>query len=235
MKARGRQRLVTQKAYADMRNISPQAVNKMVRAGKIFKVGNKIDVHQADSARVAFARVGTLKAKPARGRKAEKRPKKTAKLAHRARTHAAPRRDPGHAPEPQLPTSERGSATESLTANRAVKEYWDARRARIDTEEREGKLLPVAAVLEAERRKNENIRNLFRQLPSTLAPIVKRLASEAEVRDYLQREIDFVLERLAKDPLGMQEISAAVMPSEPVLEPAMPIEIPPATQVEAQP
>jgi hypothetical protein len=102
----------------------------------------------------------------------------------------------------------RNSATRSLTAARAEREHYQAQMAKLDYEKASGSLLPRDQVLEAERRKNANIRAKFRQLARSLAPRVSRVASPAEVEHLLLSEIDLVLGQLAMNPLGKKSAAA---------------------------
>lgn len=193
---------MTQAEYAERKGVSPQYVNKLVKQGKIRKVGRFIDSKQADAAIKAFSRSGRVV--PAqRKRTAKARPSaKTSsrRSSHRSLpTHSAPELPP----TPSLPGRARGDATSSLTANRATREYYEALRAQHEYETSIGKLLPADQVIAAERMKNENISTLFRRMPSSIAPLVAMCTNKAEIEDLLRREIYSILEQLSRDPLGM--------------------------------
>ena len=154
--------LLTQKQYAERRGVSPQYINKLVGQGKIKRVGKKIDLRQADAAIKAWSRAGRVlparrsKPKPAR------------------RTAAAPI-EKHHDPQP------RDSATKSLTAARAERENYQAKLAKLEYEKAVGNLLPREDVLEAERRKNGNIRAGFRALARSMAETLSQATSPAEI------------------------------------------------------
>jgi hypothetical protein len=199
--ARTAQQLMTQKEYAELRGVTPQYINKLVKQGKIAKVGKLIDARQADAAIKVFQRAGrvimpTRRADKEKLVKAEK---------------------PRKAPTPRAP---RGSNPETATHWRIEKEKYAALNAKLDHERNMGLLLDRDQVLHAERIKNERIRAALRALPRSLAPVVSKCASAAEAETLLREELDRVLQRLAEDPLGMKEsaeaIPAAVAEPDPV-------------------
>jgi hypothetical protein len=233
-----RAKLVTQTEYAQMRNVTKQYINKLVGQGKILLVARKVDVRQADAAMKAYMRPGATHAKTHRSTAKGKTPAKSRTKAKARKVKAAPRRSreipthevPDDAPLPQLPGGARGDATSSLTANRATKEFYEAQVAKLDYELRVGELVKREDVLLAERRKNENIKNLFRQLPRSIAPLLDRLPGVAAKEDRLRLEIDALFERLARDPLGMAEeavtAAAVEIPEQPVApNPVPPVEV----------
>jgi len=198
-------RLMSQKAYATLKGVSPQYVNKLVSQGKIQRVGRLIDAHQANAVIKAFARPAA--AKPA---KPLPRKKTTAR-------NAPPRKAAG--------SRKAASASFNLTAARFQTEQYKGLKARLDFEVQSGKLLPRAEVLDLERRKNTNIRTMLRRLPRSLAPLLARADGPAEIETLLLAEIDLVLERLARNPLGMHDdappaVAEAELPA--VLPPAAP-------------
>jgi hypothetical protein len=232
-----RAKYMTQTQYAELRGVTKQYINKLVGQGKILLVARKIDVRQADAAMKAYMRPGATNAKTHRS-SSKAKPKAKA-----GKTKAAPRRTrtareipthvvPDDAPLPQLPGAARGDATSSLTANRATKEFYEAQTARLDYELRVGQTVKREDVLAAERRKNENIKNLFRQLPRSIAPLLDRLPGVAAKEDRLRMEIDALFERLARDPLGMAEQEAPAAAVEIPEQPVAPNPVPP---VEALP
>jgi hypothetical protein len=197
--------LMTQKAYAARVGVTPQYIGKLVAERKIVKVGKLIDSKQADQARKAWARAGrVLPAK--RSVKRESRPKGACKPAASETVVHQPR----------------NSATRSLTEARAQREHFGALTAELEYKRASGSLLPRDQVLEAERRKNTNIRTSFRRLARSLAPLLARAGSPAEAETILLSEIDLVLAQLARDPLGAHETAhEAVAPNpEPIAPPA---------------
>ena len=191
--------LMSQKAYAERKGVSPQYVNKLVGQGKILRVGRSIDSKQADQAIKAFARAGRVVA--GRGGK------------HTTRTR-----------RPAQPKAERGprhSATRSLTEARAVREHYQAELAKLDYLKTSGELLPKSDVLEAERRKNANLRASFRRIARSLAPELARAVTPADAEKILLGEIDVILEQLAKDPLGLRQESVEPAAAAEVVVPPM--------------
>jgi hypothetical protein len=189
--------LMTQKAYAALKGFTPQYVNKLVGQGKIALVGKKVDPKQADAAIKAHSRAGRIVMPKRKAGKKVKDTKPAKKREIRVRTEPQPK-----APKPD-------SATKSLTASRAQTEKYKALTAEREYELLVGKLLPKEQVLEAERRKNANIRSKFRRLARSLAPMLSRASSPAEVEQVMLQEIDLVLLQLSQDPLGMAEEALA--------------------------
>ena len=178
--------LMTQKAYAKRKGVSPQYVNKLVGQGKIKRVGRKIDSRQANAVIKAFQRPGRVP--PAK----------------RSRSKPAQPKAPGAAGA----LKPRPSATRNLTEARAEKEHYGALAAKLDYERAAGALLPRPEVLDLERRKNANIRTLLRRLPRSVAPLLARAGGPAEIEKLLLSEIDLILGQLAHNPLGMHDEAA---------------------------
>jgi hypothetical protein len=212
--------LMTQKAYADRKGVTPQYVNKLVSQGKIRLVGRKVDPKQADAVIKAYRRSGRVI--PAKRAKKKSVAKKTAKPAKQPRAERAM-----GAPEPSLPGTQRGDATSSLTANRATKEYYEAQQARLDYEKSVGKSLPAAEVLEAERKKNATLRMLLASLPRTLAHVLAMTVEPAECEAILSRALDQVREEFAADPLGLRAEAPPPMEA-PAVE--IPVPAPPTAE-----
>jgi hypothetical protein len=183
---------MTQKAYAAHKRVSPQYINKLVRQGKIVLVRRKVNVRQANAAIAAHRRPGRV-VKSANARK-EVRSKRSRSRAEKGNAAKLP------------------SATQNLTANRARYEAARAQTAELELARLTRNLLPAAEVLEAERRKNANLRARFRRLARSLAPLLHRATSPAEVEQALLGEIDLVLAELARDPLGIQGEQVIAMP-----------------------
>lgn len=188
--------LLTQAEYAKRKGVTPQYVNKLVSQGKIVLVGRKVNPKQADAAIRAGHRPGVARRKGRRALIARKGKSKSTQP--RA---AVPHRSKPAKPLMSLKSDAQLSATKSLTAMRTENEKYKALTAKLDYERLCGQLLPKAQVLEAERRKNMNIRGRFRKLASSLAVVVARTTSPAEVQKLLLEEIDLVLDQLSKDPL----------------------------------
>ena len=102
-----------------------------------------------------------------------------------------------------LAGSKKLSDTASLTRWRAMREEAQAKTAALELQKLTGELLPAGEVLEAERRKNANVRASFRRLARSMAPLLHRATSPAEVEQLLLAEIDLQLSELARDPLGL--------------------------------
>ncbi|MCU1285913.1 MAG: hypothetical protein JWO13_2263 [Acidobacteriales bacterium] len=208
--------LMTQKEYAAKKKVSAQYINKLVTQGKIALVGKKVESKQADAAIAATKRHGRL-IQPKRS--ASKASKKTAVRIRKEKAPKPPKVD---------------SATRKAAASRADREFWEAKTAQRKYEQMTGLLLPRDQVLEAERMKNSNIRSKLRALPRELALALSTATTPAEAEKLLLDEIDALLDRLAKDPLGMEEAARPVAPLEDIPEVGGPIVMPPASDVEAR-
>jgi hypothetical protein len=199
--------LVTQKEYARRRRCTPQYINKLVHTGKIVLVNGRVDVKKADAALQAWQRHG--RSKPG---------KSISAISHRS--PRASRAEPRRSAE-----KKQKSATRSLTEARAEREHYAALAAKLDYEKATGELLPRDQVLEAERRKNANIRTRFRRLARSLAPVLAQTSSPGEVERVLLEEIDYQLRELASDPLGLAvEVPVVQAPAEIIQPPAAPAE-----------
>jgi hypothetical protein len=169
--------LLTQKAYAKHRKVSPQYVNTLVRKRRIpVNRNGLINVKRADAILNATRRLGRIAPR------------------HRQRGQ-------GLAPG----STRRPSDTTTLTGWRAQTEEFKARQAKLEYEHSLKTLLPAAEVLEAERRKNSNIRASLRRVARDLAPEVKAVAASAsiaEIEALVLKQIDEALGELAADPLG---------------------------------
>jgi hypothetical protein len=188
--------LMTQKAYAKERGITAQYVSKLVGQGKIVLRNGLVDPVQADEARSPQ-------------RPSTSRPRHKGSNAHGGGRPPRQQRANGNADAGDAPV--RSSETASLTKARAMDAGFQASLRRLEYMERTKQLLPAAEVLEAERRKNANIRLRFRGLARVLAPLMARTGSAAECERLLLEEIDHHLEELARDPLasGIQAASPA--------------------------
>jgi hypothetical protein len=196
--------LVTQKEYARRRRCTPQYINKLVHTGKIVLVNGRVDVKKADAALQAWQRHGRSK------------PGKSISAIAKAKPHRSPK---------PAQTAKAKSATRSLTEARAEREHYAALAAKLDYEKATGELLPRDQVLEAERRKNANIRTRFRRLARSLAPVLAQTSSPGEVERVLLEEIDYQLRELASDPLGLAvEVPVVQAPAEIIQPPAAPAE-----------
>jgi DNA-binding Lrp family transcriptional regulator len=195
--------LLTQRAYAKRKRVTPQYINKLVQRGVIRKVGAKIDSKQADAA-IRNTSVSPERRRPAQNKKAA------------VRTRRVPKAEA----LPKATGIGRGTAGRSLTAARAEREHYQAQIAKLDYEKQIGNLLPREQILIAEQRKNANIRAQFRKLARSVAPLLSRVSDPAEVENLLREEIDVVLNQLARDPLALQDPTLDMPPPVAVLDAA---------------
>jgi hypothetical protein len=184
-------KLMTQKEFAEHIGKTPQYVNKLVNEGKIQLVrkdGKKlVDPKQAQAAMVAFSKVG----------KVVKSPKKKTAAKPKSPGPAKPRK----AAVEKVP---RDSATRQLTKFRTEREEIEAKTARLKYDVLRKALLPADDVREAERMKNQNIRQKFHDFPRANAETCARLTSPAECEHFLRQAIYKIFEKLEVDPLGMK-------------------------------
>lgn len=184
--------LMRQNEYAKRRGVSAQYINRLVKQQKIVLVGKKINPRQADAA------IRNSSTRPERSKLSAR--SKTTKTASRKASPAKSKTKPP-----------RTSATQTLYEAKASREGFQAKIAELDYQKQIGNLLPRDQVLEAERRKNANIRTSFRRIARSLAPVLARTNSEAEAERLVLREVDRILGQLATDPLG----AAADVPAMP--------------------
>ena len=194
--------LVTQKEFARRIGVTPQYVNKLVSRGVITLVQGRVNPAKAKAAVAAMSPRGVGSRQTAA--KKVRRPKVV-------RRTAAKKAD-----KPP-------SATRSYVSAKAEREHWQALSAKLEYEKTVGTLLPAAEVIQAEQRKNANLRMRLRKLARSMAPMLARLTVTFECEQYLLGEVDQVLEELATDPLGLKpdavQTSAQVPPAAPAVEP----------------
>src|SRR4051812_33424222 len=119
--------LMTQKAYAAKRKVTPQYINKLVNASVIRLVRGKVDPKQADAAIAANrTRVGSRGKTPPKQHRATSRPRRTGR----------PAQDPNR-------TDGKPSATRTLASAKAEREHYLAQMAKLDYEKTIGKMLPA--------------------------------------------------------------------------------------------
>lgn len=176
--------LLTQKAYAKHRKVTPQYVNKLVRTRRIpVNRRGLINLKRADAALRATRRLGRVAV--------SKRP---------------PSRGASHP-----------SDTTTLTGWRAQTEEYKAKQAKLEYERTLGRLLPASEILEAERRKNSNIRTRLRRIARILAPRLKAVAATASTA-----EIELMVLEQIEDALGeaADKLAEWIAAGEPLAAPA---------------
>jgi hypothetical protein len=154
--------LVSQSKYARSRGISQQAVSKAIRSGRITTIGGKIDPVVADAA-------WTSNTRP---RVDLHVPSTTPSLAPPPADGA----DPGTGHDEAA--SDRPLAT--FSAARALREIYLAKRAKLDFERAEGKLVRTEEVDALAFNAARKIRDQLLALPARLAPVIFAARDQAE-------------------------------------------------------
>lgn len=149
-------KLMSQRQYARSRGLSHQAVSKAVKSGRIpTEVAGNLDPVVADAAW-----------------KANTRPR--ARLKTEAKRPAPPPLPPMETTDPEdehdLAASERPDAT--FTAARALREVYMAKRAKLEYERAEGKLVSIEEVDSLAFESARSIRDRLMSLPARLAPVL---------------------------------------------------------------
>jgi len=86
----------------------------------------------------------------------------------------------------------------SYLTSRAIREAYVARLARLDFEERNGNLVPMARVTIAFFNVSRRARDLLLALEDKLAPLMLHLEDEGRARLLIRAEVDHVLDELAR-------------------------------------
>lgn len=169
--------LVSQREYARRKGITHRAVQKAIAAGRILAHDGKVDPDEAD-------RMWSLNTDPSK-------PKGTAT----ART--PPAEPPAGAPPDSVNRSLRGEGGLSYADARAVREAYQARLAKLDYEERSGKLVNADQVAEAWEKIIQASRTKVLGLPAKIKTRIPKLtADEVGLIEGMVREC---LEDLAAD------------------------------------
>ena len=150
-------KLMSQREYARSRGLSHQAVSKAVKSGRIpTEVAGNLDPVVADAAWKANTRPRAgVKASPA-----ESQP----------RAESVPTEIPDVGDGHDQAASERPHAT--FTAARALREVYMAKRAKLEYERAEGKLVAVEEVDSLAFESARAIRDRLLALPARLAPVL---------------------------------------------------------------
>lgn len=163
-----RSKLLSQRQYAALRGVSQQAVSKAVKSGRIPTTGGLIDPVVADAAWPQNTRPRTdLTGDPSR---------------------AAGAAEPESGQE--LAASERPHAT--YNAARALREVYAAKRAKLEFEVSEGKLVPVEEVRAQAYETARAMRDQLLSLPARLAPIVFAAKDVSECHRLLEEALRHV-------------------------------------------
>lgn len=113
------------------------------------------------------------------------------------------------APPPSVPLAEgpedlssSSSASSTFATSRAIREAYLARLARLDYEERVGKLLPADEVRKTAFQAARRARDLLLAVPDRLSAVLAASTDPGEVRNLLTEEIQRAVNELARQPLA---------------------------------
>lgn len=177
---------VSQREYARQRGVSHRAVQKAIASGRIATLpGGKLDPEAADR---DWDR-NTAAPKPSAKPKAAASQPPTSQVGPDSPRGGAP------GPVPQAPGPPEPQGV-SYAASRAVRETYLARMARLDFEERQGRLVELEEVkrvcFEAARRS----RDMLRAIPDRVAPLLAGTHDVHECQQILREEVQRACEGL---------------------------------------
>lgn len=181
--------LLSQRQYARLRGVTQQAVSKAVKAGRIPTVDGKIDPVAADRAWVA----NTDQSKPRNSVTGDPKMRRGEPL-----SPGPSGRQPSAADDSEaLEARGSGSVAASYAASRALRERFNARLAKLEYDERSGKVVPADDVRIATFNVARGARNQLLSLPDRLAPILASLSSTREVHNLLTVEVRRICEEIS--------------------------------------
>ncbi|MTI13014.1 hypothetical protein [Sansalvadorimonas verongulae] len=166
---------ITQAEFARRNGWSKQYVAKLVKQGRIQLEGGKIDPVAARQAIAQLAEPSTV-------------------LRERAQEISAPSRPATSVPS-NNPTDSRKAV--DYAAARTMREAFRAKMARLDYEEREGKLVDAKKVREDAFQQARMIRDGFLGIPDRMADVLAAETNPSKVRQILMDELETVLEKLS--------------------------------------
>lgn len=167
------------RAYAKRRGVTPAAVRKAIKTGRISIMNGKIDPEIADSQ----WRSNTDETKP--------RNSVSGNPGGLSRT-ATPPAPASAAPGQALPR------TGSYAAARAARETFEARLKELDLKVRTGKLISVDEVRIVAFNASRKARDLLLAIPDRVSAVVAGLTDASEVHRVLSEEIRRVCEELSQ-------------------------------------
>ena len=176
--------------YARHRGVSPSAVEKALKSGRIQKESDgTIDQAKADAA-------WNRNTSPAQQRKADPIPVKPAPVP------AKPPPPPIHQPtqRPANPPSAGPSmgAAPNYQISRAVRETYNAKLTRLDYEERTGKLLNAEDVAKEAFAVARRVRDRLLNIPGRMASVLASETDSKAIENLLSQELRIALEELSE-------------------------------------
>ncbi len=168
------------RGYAKRRGVTPAAVRKAIKSGRISTVNGKIDPEVADSQ----WRANTDETKP--------RNSVSGNPGGNGQSPALPSTPTFAGPGPALPR------TGSYAAARAARETFEARLRELDLKVRTGKLISVDEVRIVAFNASRRARDLLLAIPDRISAVVAGLTEPSEVHRVLSEEIRRVCEELSQ-------------------------------------
>ncbi|WP_281647584.1 hypothetical protein [Parendozoicomonas sp. Alg238-R29] len=173
---------MSQAEFARQNGWSRQYVAKLVQQGRIKLEGGKIDPVAAKRAVEKLAEPSTV----LRGKSS-----KATDIQSRTTVPAV-----SQVPTTSLPTESR--KTVDYAAARTMREAFRAKMAKLDYEEREGKLVDAGKVKEEAFQVGRMIRDGVLAIPDRMADVLAAENDPAKVRQVLMDELERVLEKLSE-------------------------------------
>jgi|SRR6187401_252502 len=165
------------RAYARHRGVTPAAVRKAIKSGRITAVGGNIDPNLADSQWQS----NTDESKP------------------RSSVSRGPRPALQPSPAPHSPSKSHAFPEALAFAKaRAARETYQARLKELELKIKTGKLIPVDEVRVAAFNTNRRARDLLLAIPDRVAAVVAGLSDVTEVHRVLTEEFRRVCEELSQ-------------------------------------
>lgn len=167
--------LVSQRAYAKMRGISQPAVSKAVTDGRIKLVNGKIDPDQAD-------------------RDWDRNTDKAQQRGHWRGTATADRVAQATS---SPPTGDDDAKIPDFNRSRSIKAAFDAQMARLEYQEKIGKLIPADEARLKRFNQARQARDLLLAIPDRIAPVLAGETDQFEVHRLLSEELRRVCEAIS--------------------------------------
>jgi len=169
------------RAYARHRGVTPAAVRKAIKTGRITASEGKIDPELADRQWAA----NTDESKPRNSVSGNPAGTQSAHPSLTRPTHRPPRWTPA-------PASSGGYATA-----RAIRESYEARIRELDFKRMSGELVAVDDVRVAAYNTNRRARDLLLAIPDRVAAVIAGLTDRAQVHKILAEEFQRVCDELS--------------------------------------
>lgn len=175
--------------YARHRGVAPSAVEKALKSGRILKESDgTIDPAKADAA-------WERNTNPAQQRKPDPVPVRPDPVPDRPSTPSV--RQPTHQPtEPEAGPSMPGVPNYQMS--RAIREAYNAKLARLDYEERNGKLVDRADVDRKWFEVGCRVRDRIQSLPSRMSAELAAMTDRKAIETFMDQELRNALEELAQ-------------------------------------